>query len=98
MYSLQNESNNIQFGNQQMDIYTQMQLIFQKLSKLEDSQNNLSQLINDEISQRQILEKHSTTSIDAFSGQLNILKNNYDKIEEILIENLSKMKEEWKIK
>ena len=98
MYSLQNESNNIQFGNQQMDIYTQMQLIFQKLSKLEDSQNNLSQLINDEISQRQILEKHSTTSIDAFSGQLNILKNNYDKIEEILIENLSKMKEDIKPK
>ena len=98
MYSLQNDSNNIQYGNQQMDIYTQMQLIFQKLSKLEDSQNNLSQLINDEISQRQILEKHSTTSIDAFSGQLNILKNNYDKIEEILIENLSKMKEDIKPK
>ena len=96
MHSLTNESNNIHFGNQQMDIYTQMQIIFQKISKLEDSQNNLSHLINDEISQRQILEKHSTTSIDAFSGQLNILKNNYDKIEEILLENLSKMKEDLK--
>ena len=100
MYSLSNETNNIQtqFGNQQMDIYTQLQIVFQKISKLEDSQNNLAQLLNDEISQRQILEKHSTTSIDAFSGQLNILKNNYDKIEEILVENLSKMNTEAKPK
>ena len=100
MYSLSNETNNIQtqFGNQQMDIYTQLQIVFQKISKLEDSQNNLAQLLNDEISQRQILEKHSTTSIDAFSGQLNILKNNYDKIEEIFVENLSKMNTEAKPK
>ena len=87
MYSFSNENNSIQYGNQQMDIYTQIQLILKKISKLEDSNNNLSQLLNDEISQRQILEKHSTTSIDAFSGQLNILKNNYDKIEETLIAN-----------
>ena len=98
MYSFSNENNNIQLPNQQMEIYTQIKLIFQKISKLEDSNNNLSQLLNDEISQRQILEKHSTTSIDAFSGQLNILKNNYEKIEEVLIENLSKMKEEIKTK
>ena len=90
MYSLLNENNNNQYGNQQMDIYTQIQLILNKISKLEDSNNNLSQLLNDEISQRQILEKHSTTSIDAFSGQLNILKNNYDKIEEVLFTNFSK--------
>ena len=90
MYSLLNENNNNQYGNQQMDIYTQIQLILKKISKLEDSNNNLSQLLNDEISQRQILEKHSTTSIDAFSGQLNILKNNYDKIEEVLFTNFSK--------
>ena len=98
MYSFSNENNNIQLSNQQIDIYTQIRLILQKITKLEDSNNNLSQLLNDEISQRQILEKHSTTSIDAFSGQLNILKNNYDKIEEILIENLSKMKEDIKPK
>ena len=67
--------------------------MYQKIIKLEESNNNLSHLLNDEISQRQILEKHSTTSIDAFSGQLNILKNNYDKIEEILVENISKLKE-----
>ena len=96
MYSFSNESNNInniQVGNQQLDIYTQLQLMYQKIIKLEESNNNLSHLLNDEISQRQILEKHSTTSIDAFSGQLNILKNNYDKIEEILVENISKLKE-----
>ena len=98
MYSFSNENNNIQLSNQQIDIYTQIRLILQKIAKLEDSNNNLSQLLNDEISQRQILEKHSTTSIDAFSGQLNILKNNYEKIEEVLIENLSKMKEDIKSK
>ena len=98
MYSFSNENNNmdVNLRNEQIDIYTQIKLIYQKISKLEDSNNNLSQLLNDEISQRQILEKHSTTSIDAFSGQLNILKNNYDKIEEVLIENLSKMKEDIK--
>ena len=93
MYSFSNESNNInniQVGNQQLDIYTQLQLMYQKIIKLEESNNNLSHLLNDEISQRQILEKHSTTSIDAFSGQLNILKNNYDKIEEVLFTNFSK--------
>ena len=100
MYSFSNENNNMNMNiaNEQMDIYTQIKLIYQKISKLEDSNHNLSQLLNDEISQRQILEKHSTTSIDAFSGQLNILKNNYDKIEEVLIENLSKMKEDIKTK
>ena len=100
MYSFSNENNNmdVNLRNEQIDIYTQIKLIYQKISKLEDSNNNLSQLLNDEISQRQILEKHSTTSIDAFSGQLSILKNNYDKIEEVLIENLSKMKEDIKTK
>ena len=98
MYSFSNENNDMNLRNEQIDIYTQLKLIYQKISKLEDSNNNLSQLLNDEISQRQILEKHSTTSIDAFSGQLNILKNNYDKIEEILIENISKMKEDIKFK
>ena len=98
MYSFSNENNDMNLRNEQIDIYTQLKLIYQKISKLEDSNNNLSQLLNDEISQRQILEKHSTTSIDAFSGQLNILKNNYDKIEEVLIENISKMKEDIKFK
>ena len=94
MYSFPKETNNMQLGNQQMDIYTQIQIMYQKIIKLEDSNNNLTQLLNDEISQRQILEKHSTTSIDAFSGQLNILKNNYDKIEELLVENISKKNED----
>ena len=94
MYSFPKETNNIQLDNQQMDIYTQIQIMYQKIIKLEDSNNNLTQLLNDEISQRQILEKHSTTSIDAFSGQLNILKNNYDKIEELLVENISKKNED----
>ena len=98
MYSFPKETNNIQLDNQQMDIYTQIQIMYQKIIKLEESNNNLTQLLNDEISQRQILEKHSTTSIDAFSGQLNILKNNYDKIEEILVENISKMKEDTNTK
>ena len=94
MYSFPKETNNMQLDNQQMDIYTQIQIMYQKIIKLEDSNNNLTQLLNDEISQRQILEKHSTTSIDAFSGQLNILKNNYDKIEELLVENISKKNED----
>jgi chromosome segregation ATPase len=75
---------------------TTIQILSQKISQLEDSNNNLSQLLNDEISQRQNLEKHSITSLDAFSGQLNILKNNYEKMEEVLIENISKMKEDIK--
>ena len=94
MYSFQNQNNNINMnlGNDQIDINTQIKLILQKISKLEDSNYNLSQLLNDETSQRQILEKHSTTSIDAFYGQLNILKNNYEKLENAFKENLSKMK------
>ena len=97
MYSSPNEKNNYQYSNNpNIDILTQIQLLAQKISQLEDSNNNLTQLLNDEISQRQNLEKHSVTSLDAFSGQLNILKNNYDKIEEVLVENISKIKEEIK--
>ena len=97
MYSFSNENNNMNMNiaNEQMDIYTQIKLIYQKISKLEDSNHNLSQLLNDEISQRQILEKYSTTSIDAFYGQLNILKNNYDKLENVMKENFFKKKEEF---
>ena len=96
MYSPSNKSNNFQDNNSQIDIVTTIQILSQKISQLEDSNNNLSQLLNDEISQRQNLEKHSITSLDAFSGQLNILKNNYEKMEEVLIENISKMKEDIK--
>jgi hypothetical protein len=96
MYSPSNKSNNFQENNPQIDIVTTIQILSQKISQLEDSNNNLSQLLNDEISQRQNLEKHSITSLDAFSGQLNILKNNYEKMEEVLIENISKMKEDIK--
>ena len=96
MYS--SEKLNFQFNNNSsnVDIITQIQILTQKISQLEDSNNNLSQLLNDEISQRQNLEKHSVTSLDAFSSQLNILKNNYDKMEEVLLENISKIKEEIK--
>ena len=83
MYSTPNEKYNSQINNSKLDVITQIQLLFQKISNLEDSNNNLSLLLNDEISQRQNLEKHSITSLDAFSGQLNILKNNYDKMEEV---------------
>ena len=96
MYSPSNKSNNFQDNNPQIDIVTTIQILSQKISQLEDANNNLSQLLNDEISQRQNLEKHSITSLDAFSGQLNILKNNYEKMEEVLIENISKMKEDIK--
>ena len=96
MYSSPNKDSNYQFNNSQMDIITQMQILAQKISQLEDSNKNLSLLLNDEISQRQNLEKHSITSLDAFSGQLNILKNNYEKIEEVLTENISKIKEDMK--
>ena len=95
MYSSPNEKKNRQYNNQ-IDVLTQIQLLSQKVSQLEDSNNNLTQLLNDEISQRQNLEKHSITSLDAFSGQLNILKNNYDKMEEVLIESISKLKEDIK--
>lgn len=97
MYS--NKKMNFQFNNNNnsnLDIITQIQILSQKISRLEESNNNLSQLLNDEISQRQNLEKHSVTSLDAFSSQLNILKNNYDKMEEVLVENISKIKEEVK--
>ena len=96
MYS--NKKMNFQFNNNNSnsDIITQIQILSQKISRLEESNNNLSQLLNDEISQRQNLEKHSVTSLDAFSSQLNILKNNYDKMEEVLVENISKIKEEVK--
>ena len=95
MYSSPNEKKSHQFNNQ-IDILTEIQLLSQKIAQLEESNNNLAQLLNDEISQRQNLEKHSVTSLDAFSGQLNILKNNYDKMEEVLVENISKLKEDIK--
>jgi hypothetical protein len=97
MYSTPNEKYNSQINNSKLDVITQIQLLFQKISNLEDSNNNFTLLLNDEISQRQNLEKHSITSLDAFSGQLNILKNNYDKMEEVLVENISKIKEEIKM-
>ena len=97
MFSTPNDKGSLRFNsNSQLDLITQIQLLSQKISQLEDSNNNLSQLLNDEISQRQNLEKHSITSLDAFSSQLNILKNNYDKIEEVLVENITQLKEEIK--
>ena len=42
MYSFSNESNNInniQVGNQQLDIYTQLQLMYQKIKILIADQN-----------------------------------------------------------
>ena len=54
MFSTPNDKGSLRFNsNSQLDLITQIQLLSQKISQLEDSNNNLSQLLNDEISQRQ---------------------------------------------
>lgn len=72
------------------DMGLDIQKIFKKITKLEGTNENLYQIINNEISQRQNLEKHSITSLEAFSGQLNALKNTYDHFEEAVSANMEK--------
>lgn len=72
------------------DMGLDIQKIFKKITKLEGTNENLYQIINNEISQRQNLEKHSITSLEAFSGQLNALKSTYDRFEEAVSANMAK--------
>ena len=72
------------------DIGLDLQKIFKKLSKLESQQENLLQLLNTEISQRQNLEKHTITTHEAFSGQLSALKETYDHFEEAISTSMEK--------
>ena len=72
------------------DIGLDLQKIFKKLSKLESQHDNLLQLLNTEISQRQNLEKHTITTHEAFSGQLSALKETYDNFEEAISTSMEK--------
>ena len=72
------------------DIGLDLQKIFKKLSKLESQHDNLLQLLNNEISQRQNLEKHTITTHEAFSGQLSALKETYDHFEEAISTSIEK--------
>ncbi len=69
-----------------------VQKLFQKISKLEASNENLSQLLNNEIVQRQNLEKHTLTTNEAFSGQLNALKGSFDHFGDVIKNNMEKLK------
>ena len=97
MFSPPNKKNNFKNNISQINLMDQIEILSKKFSQLEESYNNLNQILKDEISQRKNLEKKSITSLDTLSGSLNILKNNYEKIEEVLIENLSKIKEDIKL-
>ena len=72
------------------DMGLDLQKIFKKLSKLESQHENLLQLLNTEISQRQNLEKHTITTQEAFSGQLSALKETYDHFEEAISTSMEK--------
>ena len=50
------------------------------------------QLLNNEIIQRQNLEKHILTINEAFSDQLNALKGSFDHLGDVINNNLEKLK------
>ena len=50
------------------------------------------QLLNNEISQRQNLEKHILTINEAFSDQLNALKGSFDHLGDVINNNMEKLK------
>ena len=78
------------------DLFSEVQILTKRISTLEMSNDNLSQLLNDEISQRQNLETHTVKSIDAFTSQINILKSNFDQLEKIVIDTIENSKESKK--
>ena len=49
-------------------------------------------LLNNEIIQRQNLEKHNLTINEAFSDQLNALKGSFDYLGDIINNNMEKLK------
>ena len=67
-----------------------VQKLFQKI--FESSNENLSQLLNNEIIQRQNLEKHILTINEAFSDQLNALKGSFDHLGDVINNNMEKLK------
>ena len=67
-----------------------VQKLFQKI--LESSNENFSQLLNNEIIQRQNLEKHILTINEAFSDQLNALKGSFDHSGDVINNNMEKLK------
>ena len=69
-----------------------IQKIFKKISQLESLNENLSKKLNNEISQRQNLEKHTLTSNEEFSGQLNTLKGTFENFEIVINQNMEKLK------
>lgn len=74
------------------DITLELNKIYKKISKIEASNENMTTLLNNEISQRQNLEKHTLTTNEAFSGQIRALKDNYDSFEEVLGSSMDKLK------
>ena len=73
----------VSMGTRISEMGLDIQKIFKKISELEKLNNNLSQKLKNEISQRQNLEKHTLTSNEAISGELNTLKGSFENFETI---------------
>ena len=72
-----------------------IQKILKKISQLEASNENLIQMLNNEISQRQNLEKHTLNTHEAFSGQLKALKGYYENFDEVINKNIEKFRSDF---
>lgn len=67
-----------------------IQRILQKISNLENSRDSMNQKLTNEINKRQALEKHTITTQEAFSGQLQVLKEASDRYENLLKNSMEK--------
>lgn len=74
------------------DLSLDIQKIIKKLSKLEAANEQLSQKVTNESIQRQNLEKHTMTTHEAFSSQLQILKDSYDRFDNVITSTMEKTK------
>ena len=81
-----------QIYNNISEMNIDIQTLYKKISKLEQNNENIFQTLNNEINQRQNLQKHTLTTNEAFSSQLNSLKGSYEHFEEIFNQNLENLK------
>lgn len=75
------------------DLFSKVQMLSKRLQTLEMANDNLLQLLNDEIAQRQKIEKNTFKSLDEFTTQINTLNTNFDQLEKFVIDNNEKSKE-----
>lgn len=79
-----------QISNKLTDITVDIQKILKHLSKLDSINETLTKKIENEITQRQNLEKHTLTTHEAFTGQLKVLKETTDHFEEVVTNTMDK--------